>query len=112
MELQEYWEAIRTKVCSNCINSDGYANCRLDPTMQCALQPYLALIVKAVNRVRSDRLDDYVSEVRAIVCAQCKYQSLTGKCLLRTELDCALDRYFPLVVEAIEELNTQTKPAA
>ncbi len=105
MELQEYWQAIRTNVCTKCLDGDGYGNCRLDPAIECALQNYLPLIVNAVSRIESDQMDDYVRELRAIMCAQCKYQSANGYCVLRSEVDCPLDRYFPLVVEAIEEVN-------
>jgi hypothetical protein len=68
---------------------------------------HLPLIINAVNRVSSDRVEDYVSELRAIVCTQCMHQSAEGKCGLRTFLECGLDRYFPLVIEAIESVNEQ-----
>ncbi len=105
MELQEYCQAIRTNVCTKCVDGDGYGNCRLDPSLECTLQNYLPLIVNAVSRIDSDQMDDYVRELRAIMCAQCKYQAVNGYCVLRNEVDCPLDRYFPLVVEAIEEVN-------
>lgn len=105
MEYQSYWPSIREKVCTKCVDGDGFGNCRLDPAIECALQKYLPLIVDAVNRVRSDEMEDYVRELRAITCAQCSQQSVNGYCLLRKEVDCALDRYFTLVVEAIEEVN-------
>ncbi len=105
MENQLYWQAIQAKVCMKCIDGDGAGNCRLDPGIECALQQYLPLIVEAVNRVQSDEMSDYVRELRAITCAECSHQSRNGYCLLRKDVDCALDRYFPLVVEAIEEVN-------
>ena len=105
MEYQPYWQAIRAKVCAKCIDGDGFGNCRLDPAIECALKLYLPLIVEAVSRATSDDMEGYVRELRAITCAQCSQQSVNGYCLLRKEVDCALDRYFPLVVEAIEEVN-------
>ena len=103
METKIIWQAIREKVCVKCLDGDGHGNCRLDPSLQCPLQEYLPLIVNAVNRVSSDRVADYVEELRGIVCAQCKYEKVNGACAMRKEVDCALDRYFPLVIEAIEE---------
>ena len=105
MEYQPYWQAIREKVCLKCVDGDGSGNCRLDPVVECAIQQYLPLIVQAVGRVASEEMEDYVRALRAITCAQCSHQSVNGYCMLRKDVDCALDRYFPLVVEAIEEVN-------
>jgi len=107
MELQEYWKAIEAKVCTKCIDGDGHGNCRLDPAIACALQQYLPLIVQAVERVKSDRVDDYVAELRGIVCAQCTHQAAGGRCTIREQVDCALDRYFPIVIDAIEEIKAR-----
>lgn len=105
MELQEYWQAISEKICIKCIDGDGHGNCRIDPAIECALQKYLPMIVHAVERVNSDEVSDYVVELRGIVCAQCTHQTINGKCTLREDVDCALDRYFPLVIDAIEEVK-------
>ncbi len=105
MDLHSYWQAIQQKVCVKCIDGDGKGNCRIDPSITCALEQYLPLIVTAVSRVNSKKIGDYVAELRNIVCSQCHYQSVNGRCILRSEVDCGLDRYFPLVVEAIEEVN-------
>jgi hypothetical protein len=105
MEHQEYWQAVRAKVCEKCIDGDGHGNCRLDPSIECALQKYFPLIVDTVRRIKSDQMEDYVRELRLITCAQCKYQTVNGYCIVRDQVDCALDRYFPLVVEAIEEVG-------
>ncbi len=110
MDAREYAEEIREGVCVRCIDGDGAGNCRLDPSMQCALQRYLPLIVTAVSRVTSESMDAYVAELRGIVCAQCSSQSASGRCGLRAQVDCALDRYFPLVVEAIEKVNGRVRP--
>jgi hypothetical protein len=109
MEYEQYMQAIRAKVCTKCIDGDGFGNCRLDPAIECALLQHLPLIVEAVSRVTSEEMEDYVRELRAITCAQCSHESINGYCMLRKEVDCALDRYFPLVVEAIEEVNAAAR---
>ena len=35
----------------------------------------------------------------------CKNQSPDGTCKLRNAADCGLDRYFELIIEAIEEVD-------
>lgn len=107
MDLQDYHDAIRERVCTRCIDGDGEGNCRLQSSTECPLMMHLPMIVNAVNRVSSDRVEDYVSELRAIVCTQCSHQTADGRCTLRTFVECGLDRYFPLVVEAIESVNMQ-----
>ncbi|MBM4166162.1 MAG: hypothetical protein FJ218_04480 [Ignavibacteria bacterium] len=102
---QQYWEAVQSKICIKCVDSDGMGNCRLTPVFECALKQHFPLIVTAVNNVHSENIEDYNAELRTIVCTQCKHQSSEGLCQLRNSIDCGLDRYFPLVIEAIEEVN-------
>ncbi len=107
MDTHEYWQAMQRHVCTKCVDGDGKGNCRLDPSITCALEQYLPLVVEAVTRVDSREVSDYIVELRGIVCAQCQHQSVNGRCILRSEVDCSLDRYFPLVVEAIEKVKQQ-----
>jgi hypothetical protein len=106
MELQEYWNNIKNRVCMKCIDSDGYGNCLIDPSIDCTLALYLPTVVDVVDIVRSDCIEPYVDEIRARVCAQCKYGVATGSCVLRSTVECPLDRYLPLVIQVIE--GTQT----
>lgn len=107
MEHEVLWKAIQQKVCAYCIDGDGAGNCRLHPSEECALKNYFPEIVEAVSRTTSESFDDYLSSLRSHVCHQCKHQSEDGSCSLRTAVDCGLDRYYPLVIEAIEEINYQ-----
>ena len=107
MEIDRYWQEIRRRICEKCVDSDGTGDCRVDPAIDCAIRQYLPLIVGAVSRVSSDRVVDYVAELRGIVCAQCKHAAADGHCEVREGVDCALERYFPLVIEAIETVNQQ-----
>jgi len=107
--LEQYWNVVRGKVCVNCIDSDGEGNCRLSGHQQCAVQLYFPQILKSVLSVKSERIDPYVEALRGSVCVDCRYQSGDGTCALRQSLDCGLDRYFPLVVEAIEKARAGQK---
>ncbi|MBM2841002.1 MAG: hypothetical protein HW412_1530 [Bacteroidetes bacterium] len=50
-------------------------------------------------------MEPYIEALRKNVCADCLHQSPDGTCSFRSNVDCGLDRYFPLIVEAIEELH-------
>jgi hypothetical protein len=103
--LDEYWEAVRRRVCANCIDSDGHGNCLLTDDEECALILHFPKMVEAVLSVKSDMLKPYIDALRSNVCTSCKHQSPDGTCLVRNRVDCGLDRYFPLVVEAVEEVQ-------
>ncbi|MFQ5797201.1 MAG: hypothetical protein ACE5H0_00750 [Bacteroidota bacterium] len=103
MKLEPYWEAVRHKVCANCVDGDGKGNCKLSGENWCGLQEHFPLIVQVVKNVHSDSLGEYIVALRDIVCAQCRHQSPDGLCRYRQAVDCGLDRYFPMVVQAIEE---------
>lgn len=107
--LDDYWDAVRAVVCTKCIDGDGHGNCRLTGSYACGLSAHFPRIVETVLSVKSDTMDPYIDALRKNVCANCMHQSPDGTCLFRSNVDCGLDRYFPLIVVAIEELH-QRKP--
>lgn len=107
MELYE--EAVREKVCARCIDGDNLGHCRLSGSQECAVKLYFPSIVRAVLAVQGDKMDPYVESLRNSVCSTCRHRSSDGTCQLSQQLDCGLDRYFPLVVEAIEGVKAHLK---
>jgi hypothetical protein len=105
--LEQYWHAVQRQVCVKCIDSDGHGNCRLSGEAECGLKLHFPEIVETVLSVRSDNIEPYVEALRHNVCAYCKHQSPDGKCMFRIQLDCGLDRYFPMIIEAIEEMRLE-----
>jgi hypothetical protein len=104
-EINRYWEAVQANVCAHCIDSDGKGVCRLAGDIGCGLKRYFPDVVDTVLSVQSDKLGPYVTALRENVCAVCDHQLKDGACLIRTEVDCGLDRYFPIVVESIESFG-------
>ncbi len=103
--LDEYWKAVQHKVCESCVDGNGAGSCRLSLVRGCALKSRFPDIVKAVRSVKSEYAQPYADAIRQMVCVSCRHQSSDGHCSLRTELDCGLDRYLVLVVEAIESVD-------
>lgn len=108
-EYQTYLDAIRSRVCSVCIDGifDGknqFVRCGLPKERTCPIEVYLPQIIDVVESIESPRMEDYVDILRLNVCAICEH-SEDGKCDLRLQADCALDRYFMLVAGAIEEVQ-------
>ena len=107
MDTERYRQAVYEKVCKHCVDLGEDGRCTLTGDRQCGVQIYLEKIVEAVHGVQSQNLDDYVKVLREKVCASCKNQFPDGTCRLRSETDCGLDRYFSLVVEAIEGVDAR-----
>lgn len=105
MNYNKYREAIHEKVCKRCIELAEDGVCGLTGHDQCGVELHLPDIVKVVQSVKSLQLKDYVEELRKVVCGKCKNKNMDGTCQLRSDADCGLDRYFELVVEAIEEVD-------
>ena len=101
-ELEKYWDAVRYRVCTKCVDSDGHGHCRLRSGVGCSLKLHFPNIVEMILSVQSERFDAYVQALRNDICASCTHQSPGGTCALRRHLDCGLDRYFPLIVEVVE----------
>ena len=108
----EYWQALQAKICVKCLDGDGDGNCRIADDGFCAMKAYLPQILEAVNSVYSHSIVPYEEQLRKSVCSKCTNQSVNGPCLLREEVECALDRYFPLTVEVIEETQKRAHLAA
>lgn len=107
IDCERYRQAIYEKVCRHCIDLGEDGRCTLTEDRQCGAQIHLEKIVEAVHAVHSRNLEDYVKVLREKVCASCKNQNPDGTCRLRSEADCGLDRYFALIVEAIEETDAR-----
>jgi len=104
---QEYWDALQAKVCARCLEGNGKGGCLIAPGRECALKVHFPRIIEAVNSVFSPSVEPYVEQLRKKVCAVCTSQTDAGSCSLRDDAECALDRYYPLIVQVIEE--TQLK---
>lgn len=106
-ELEKYWEAVQYRVCAKCVDSDGHSNCRLSGEEECGIKLHFPKIVETILSVQSEKLDAYVEALRNNVCATCKHQSPDGTCMVRRHLDCGLDRYFPMIVEVVEDVRLE-----
>jgi hypothetical protein len=102
-----YEEAIRTKVCSDCIMRTGKGICGSGKWMDCALNEYMAGILRVVTTVRSDSAEEYLQAFRSEVCSECR--DIDGKCRLAEGPQCALEDHFPLVIEAVWDVDTRSK---
>lgn len=100
---EEFWQKLQAKVCMKCLDGDGHGNCRIAGSGFCAIKTYFPLIVDVVQSVKSDSIVPYEEQLRQRICRTCEFQLPQGRCVLRDEVECALDRYFPLIVEVIEE---------
>jgi hypothetical protein len=65
-------------------------------------------VAQAVQSVRSDDIQQYIDAIRRNVCSVCAEQAHDGSCETRQEVQCALDAYLLLVVDAIEEATGKT----
>lgn len=96
-------ETLRQRICSVCVDRNVDGTCSLSQRHECALFDRFPRIVRAISRVDSDKIDDYVTAIREDVCVDCINQALDGSCKLREEVRCVLDRYLLLIIGAIEE---------
>jgi hypothetical protein len=99
-------EAIRARVCSHCIDANQKGICTLPAESTCPVELYTSLIVQAIGTVQSDDYPAYVAALREQVCNNCAYGS-ADVCELRDQIDCPLDRYYPMVIEVVEEYFDQ-----
>lgn len=105
--MKEYIAAIREKVCSICVDSDEQGNCTLNKNELCAVEMFLPKIVKLVKETDSDDIWDYYESLKENICSECNAKTTDGSCYLREDANCSLDRYFPLIVDAIRKVELE-----
>ncbi len=99
--MDPYLQAIKDKVCMHCIDADSYGNCRTSDAKYCTIELNYKRVVKAIQQTNSGRYEDYISALRENVCSNCNYGA-SDDCVERDTVECPLDRYLPLVVDAVE----------
>lgn len=102
LTLKELWDEISLNVCRVCVDYSS-TGCRKLRDGQCSLHENFADVVSAVSSVADQRFTPYVVALRERVCPSCTHQQAFGRCTVRDDVDCALDRYYPLVITTIEE---------
>ncbi len=103
---QRYLEEVLGRVCPRCIDRDGEGGgeCRLSADAECMIRRFFPQIVEAVRSVYSTSMEPYVVALREKVCRTCLTPGESA-CAVRDDVECALDRYFPMIVETIEEMD-------
>jgi hypothetical protein len=94
---------LRERICQVCIYQTAGGGCSLTKDLACPILTRVDLIIEVVRQIDDDRIDPYVDKLRDTICVDCRMQDAEGKCLMRDAADCALDDYFPLIVEIVEE---------
>ncbi|MBI4352457.1 MAG: hypothetical protein HY593_00875 [Candidatus Omnitrophica bacterium] len=101
-----YEEAVRRHVCEHCVDFGADGVCHTKDPEGCGIFRFLPELVEIAHRIHNYQVEPYVEAVRLTLCVKCKNSGFSGdKCRLRENVDCGLNRYLPLVLEAIEEVD-------
>jgi hypothetical protein len=106
--LGELEVIIRNKICGVCTERTVDGECGLEEPTNCALFRLFPQVAQAIETVKSDDINQYIEAIRRNVCSVCADQAADGSCETRQQVQCALDAYLVLVVDAIEEATGKT----
>ncbi|MGA2590085.1 MAG: hypothetical protein ABSH32_09235 [Bryobacteraceae bacterium] len=106
--LAEVEAVVRDRICKVCSDRKVDGTCGLEEPAQCALFRLFPQVAEAIQSTNSEDIQDYINAIRRNVCTVCTAQESDGNCGLRQQVQCALDAYLLLVVEAIEEATGKT----
>lgn len=104
----DFIDAIRSHVCTLCKVGDDDGPCNGIQRDVCTIERFFPQIMEVARTVKSERIEDYVSALRIAVCAICRPDGMHF-CSLRDSATCTLDRYFVLIVEAINQVTFQKR---
>src|ERR1035441_2417478 len=106
--LVELESIVRDRICKVCTERTVDGQCGLEEPSNCALFRLFPQVAVAIQSVNSDDIQQYIEAIRRNVCAVCADQAGDGSCETRQQVQCALDAYLLLVVDAIEEASGKT----
>ena len=106
--LEELEAIIRNRICSVCTERTTEGECGLESPSSCALFRLFPQVAQAIQSVTSDDIHQYIEAIRRNVCTVCGEQASDGSCEVRQQVQCSLDAYLLLVVDAIEEATGKT----
>jgi hypothetical protein len=101
--FEELEAIVRNRICSVCTERTTEGQCGLESPSNCALFRLFPQVAQAIQSVMSDDIRQYIDAIRRDVCSVCEEQARDGSCEVRQQVQCALDAYLPLVVDAIED---------
>jgi hypothetical protein len=94
---------LRKRICSVCIEAQPDGSCGLPAQYPCALFRHLDRVINIVASTNSNSMAAYTDQMRAVICANCRLDQVSGDCGRPDDQVCPLDIYFPLVVEIVEQ---------
>jgi hypothetical protein len=106
--LIEIEAIVRNRICAVCTERTVDGECGLEEPASCALFRLFPQVAQAIRTVNSDEIDPYIEAIRRNVCTVCADRAADGSCETRRQVQCALDAYLILVVDAIEEATGKT----
>ena len=106
--LEQIETLVRDRICKVCTERTVDGDCGREQPSECALFRLFPEVARAVQSVQSDNIEPYIDAIRRQVCSICVGQDADGDCLERRQVQCALDAYLMLVVDAIEEAAGKT----
>src|SRR5262252_1902953 len=106
--LAELEAIVRKRICNLCTERTVAGGCGLEEPTSCALFRLFPQVAQAIQSVSSDDIHQYIEAIRTNVCSVCHEQERDGSCETRQMVQCALDAYLLLVVDAIEEATGKT----
>ena len=106
--LREIEAIVRNRICRVCSDRKENGECGREAPVTCALFRLFPEVARAIQSVESDDVNPYIEAIRRNVCSVCAEQAADGTCETRQQVQCALDAYLVLIVDAIEEATGKT----
>ena len=103
--MDKYLKAIKQNVCSICVDSNEQGGCKLTDKETCAVEYYLPQIVEIISKAETDDTLELHKQLKDTICIDCRNDE-NGNCYLRDDANCSLDRYFSLIVETIQKVDS------
>lgn len=100
----EYLAEVKSRICKLCADASDEGLCAISGSGACMVERHLPKIIQVAYIVESTELRDYVASFREHVCVECQKDGAVH-CSSRDEGLCGMDKYFPLVVEAVDAVN-------
>jgi hypothetical protein len=104
IDRARYRDAITRHVCAVCCTPGADGICALTAEDLCAIERFLPGIVEVAAQVKDTGYEGAIDALRNTVCRRCR-EGGESFCPVRDDDRCMLERYFPLILDAIDEVH-------
>ena len=103
--LQPYRDAVVARIHAVCLDRNLDPQSQVNTELGCRIERFLPRLIDIAKHVSPKDPVTFEETCLRTVCVECGNQDARGRCPIRSQAECCLYRYLPLVYDAIHSVG-------